>query len=139
MRPTRIATCVRLEFSSGHFISESLARGKCERVHGHNYVLEVCFSSDRPLPWVEDFARLKDYVRRVVEELDHRLLVPERLCDKLSHLREHVKCIPVGEVTCEELAYYIWKNISASVSARGLRVVRLRLYESSDSYVEISD
>ena len=64
-----------LVFSAGHFIT--LEGGACERLHGHNY--RVAAEVHGPLDenhYVVDFAALRDTLRAVIEELDHRVLLP---------------------------------------------------------------
>ena len=92
--------------------------GKCKRLHGHSYRLEVTIEG--PLDHngiVVDF----DDVQRIVEDeviarYDHR------------HLNELV-----DNPTAELLAADIWKRVEAA----GLDVVALRLWETADSSVEL--
>ncbi len=64
-----------LVFSSGHFIT--YGGGLCERVHGHNYRVAVEIE-DRldENHYVFDFIALKDLTREIVDEIDHRMLLP---------------------------------------------------------------
>ena len=72
--------CVRLNkdylvFSSAHFIT--FAGNICERIHGHNYGLEI--EIEGPLDenaYVIDFIALRDTARVIVEKLDHHVLLP---------------------------------------------------------------
>ena len=64
-----------LVFSSGHFIT--FDGDHCERIHGHNY--RVAVEVDGPLDenaYVVDFIALRDMTRNLVNELDHRMLLP---------------------------------------------------------------
>jgi 6-pyruvoyltetrahydropterin/6-carboxytetrahydropterin synthase len=65
---------VEAEFAAAHFLSSY--RGKCEQLHGHNYLIRL---------WAEgegldgggmlvDFALLKDILRRICAALDHTCL-----------------------------------------------------------------
>ena len=64
-----------LVFSSGHFITYS--GNQCERIHGHNYrtAVEVEDELDEN-HYVFDFIALKDLTRSIIDELDHRMLLP---------------------------------------------------------------
>ncbi len=65
-----------LEFSSAHFITFA---GECEPLHGHNYGVRV--EAEGPLTpdsFVLDFTILKDIVRALAKEWDHRFLLPLR-------------------------------------------------------------
>ena len=70
----RVATG-RLTFSAGHFIV--LPGGECESLHGHDF--RVAAEIEAPLGpdhLVVDFVALEGMLRGIVEELDHRVLVP---------------------------------------------------------------
>lgn len=64
-----------LVFSSAHFIT--FAGSICERLHGHNYGLEI--EIEGPLDensYVIDFIALRDTAREIVARLDHHVLLP---------------------------------------------------------------
>ena len=63
------------KFASAHFV---LGNTGCERLHGHNYLVEVQVfgEQDEDKNLVIDFLELKPFVRNFVEELDHRILLP---------------------------------------------------------------
>lgn len=65
-----------LEFSAAHFITFG---GKCEPLHGHNYGVRVeaegALTTDS---YVFDFVVLKDIVRTLIKDWDHRFLLPTR-------------------------------------------------------------
>ncbi len=92
--------------------------GKCKRLHGHTYRLEV--TVEGPLDEngvVVDFYDLGHVVSRVViDHYDHRYL---------NDLLENP--------TVELVASQAWKRLEAA----GLTLVRLRLWETSDSSVEL--
>ncbi|HET9132918.1 MAG TPA: 6-carboxytetrahydropterin synthase [Gemmatimonadales bacterium] len=67
-----------LVFSSAHFIT---FRGHtCESLHGHNYRVGVTVEGpiDDECLFVVDFAILKRAVRKYVDAIDHRVLLPTR-------------------------------------------------------------
>ncbi len=92
--------------------------GRCRALHGHSYRLEV--TVEGPVGEngvVLDFDDLSSVVRReIVERFDHRFL---------NDLMDNP--------TAELLAQDSWKRLEAA----GLAVVRLRLWETPDSSVEI--
>src|SRR5262245_27514783 len=64
-----------LVFCSAHFITYNGTT--CERLHGHNY--RATAEVEGPLDenhYVFDFIALKDLMRRITDELDHRVLLP---------------------------------------------------------------
>ena len=93
--------------------------GKCRNLHGHSYRLEV--TVDGPIGEqgiVVDFADIKRVVERdVVDRYDHRYLN-----DLLDN------------PTAELIAAEIWKTVEAA----DLAVSRIRLWETPDSFVEVT-
>ena len=63
------------KFAAAHFV---LGDTGCERLHGHNYLVEVQIygEQDEAKNLVIDFLELKPFVRKFVEELDHKILLP---------------------------------------------------------------
>jgi 6-pyruvoyltetrahydropterin/6-carboxytetrahydropterin synthase len=64
-----------LVFSAAHFITFN--GNVCERLHGHNY--RVSCEVRGPLDensYVIDFIALRDELRSLVDELDHRVILP---------------------------------------------------------------
>ncbi len=66
-----------LVFSAGHFIT--FDGDYCERIHGHNYRVAVEVEGDLDRNhYVFDFIALRDLTKALVDELDHRMLLPGR-------------------------------------------------------------
>ena len=66
-----------LVFASAHFIT---FRGhQCETLHGHNYRVGVAVEGavDAEAFFVLDFSVLKQITRRLVDEIDHKVLLPD--------------------------------------------------------------
>ena len=63
-------------FASAHFIT--FAGHRCESLHGHNYRMGVSLEGALdPESWfVFDFVALKQLMKRVCDEIDHRVLLP---------------------------------------------------------------
>lgn len=62
-----------LGFASAHFIT---MRGKCERLHGHNYRVTVEVEGELgPDGYVVDFGILKRHAREIAKSIDHRVLL----------------------------------------------------------------
>lgn len=95
--------------------------GKCQRLHGHTYRLEVSVEGpvgDRGI--VCDFAELDALVHReVIDRYDHRYLN-----DLLDN------------PTAENIATEIWKFVEAGAPA-GIRLAHVRLWETLDSAVDV--
>lgn len=87
-----------LVFAAAHFIT---FRGhQCEPLHGHNYRVAVTVEGalDPECRFVLDFSALKKSLRRRVDALDHRVLLPTR-SPKLSYEESdgRVKVLYFGE------------------------------------------
>ena len=112
-----------LVFSAAHFITFN--GNICERLHGHNWRTAVELSG--PLDenrYVFDFIALRDALQKIVNELDHRVLLPTRhrqICVQAEERevtatfegrrwvfpREDCVLLPVENTTAEEIAAWI--------------------------------
>ncbi len=112
-----------LVFSAAHFITFN--GNICERLHGHNWRTAVELSG--PLDenrYVFDFIALRDALQKIVNELDHRVLLPTqhqqiRLQAEEREVtatfegrrwvfpREDCVLLPVENTTAEEIAAWI--------------------------------
>lgn len=129
-----------LVFSAGHFIT--FAGGVCERIHGHNYrtAVEVADVLDEN-QYVFDFIALRDMTRAITDELDHRMLLPDRsewislkedgpnwyvsYQDRYwSFPRNECVVLPVANTTAELLADYIGARLREAITARALKLPR---------------
>lgn len=66
---------VTLDFAAAHQLRHY--QGKCERLHGHNFGVEVVVEGSELLPDVEflmDFGELKRLTKDILDDLDHRVL-----------------------------------------------------------------
>src|SRR5947207_8058556 len=116
-----------LVFCSGHFISYE--GDKCERLHGHNYRAAVAVegSLDENF-YVFDFIMLKNRVKLITDELDHRMMLPTKnrvilLEESARSVRVRYKdrewafarddCVllPIENTTAELLARYIGERL----------------------------
>ncbi len=140
---------VRLEkdyfvFSAGHFIT--FAGDVCERLHGHNY--RVAAEISGPLDenhYVIDFILVRDTLKQIVDELDHRMLLPtshpliEVTADDVRVIvtfrerrwefpRGDCLLLPVPNTTSELLARYIGRQLLDRLEqATGQRPVAVRI------------
>src|SRR4051812_34703007 len=124
-----------LVFASGHFISYEGDR--CERLHGHNYRATVEIEAELdPRSWyVFDFIALKRHTKDIVDELDHRMMLPTknpviRLDEAGTGIRVRYKdrewlfprgdCVllPIENTTAELLARYIALRLKADIRAQ---------------------
>ena len=112
-----------LVFSAAHFIT--YAGGVCERLHGHNWrtAVELIGALDEN-QYVFDFIALRDALQKIVDGLDHRVLLPtehpkihvhvgatevEARFDDRRWLfpREDCVLLPIENTTAELIAFWI--------------------------------
>lgn len=118
--------------------------GHCRNIHGHSYVLHVTVGSDAddmaylPKPgFVIDFKDLKKIVNRIiVDELDHRLILSQDFLAEHPHAAASENLIIWEmEPTAENILLYI-KNVLLAELPTEIRLRKLKIYETSDSYAE---
>jgi 6-pyruvoyltetrahydropterin/6-carboxytetrahydropterin synthase len=140
-----------LVFSSAHFIT---FRGhQCETLHGHNYRVGVTVEGtvDDETMFVVDFSVLKKTVRKFVDEIDHKVLLPLKnpklkFRDAGAHRHvdyfgEHtytfpvVDCamMPIENTTAEMIAQYLAQRTREELLGMGitnLTAIELEVEES---------
>jgi 6-pyruvoyltetrahydropterin/6-carboxytetrahydropterin synthase len=111
-----------LVFCCGHFITYS---DTCETLHGHNYRARVELEGGLDRSYVVwDFVEVKRLMRRLVDEMDHKMLLPTqndalRLEDEGDGIevryldrryifpKRDVVLLPIPNTTAEMLATYL--------------------------------
>ena len=119
--------------------------GLCRNIHGHSYRLFVTIIG-QPEPSVEspkygmvmDFSVLKGIVRReIVDKLDHALLVRRGTmqAQRLAGLSERIIEVDY-QPTCENMLIYFYETLRDKLP-QGVRLCKLRMYETATSYAEL--
>jgi 6-pyruvoyltetrahydropterin/6-carboxytetrahydropterin synthase len=123
-----------LVFCAGHFITYE--GSQCESLHGHNYRAAVTLTG--PVDenfYVFDFTTLKKLMKQVVDELDHRMLLPlQNPLLQLDHEEDgiwvrykqrrfffpnsDVVLLPIPNTTAEMLARHLCGRVKAELSQR---------------------
>ena len=141
-----------LVFSSAHFIT---FRGhQCEPLHGHNYRLGVSVEGgvDDETAFLVDFSILKKLARKLVDEIDHKVLLPlnnpklefsetaDRLAvayfGKPTYVFPKSDCamMPIQNTTAEMIAEYFAGRVKADLSAMGVRNLTALELEVEESF-----
>ena len=129
----------KVYFSSAHYYeSNSLSPkeneekfGSCYSEkghgHGHNYILEAEMQGplDPISGLVVNLIDVDKVLKSVVSELDHKHLNHE-----VSHFKD---IIP----TTENIALYLSKKLKPEIEALKVKLVKLRLYEEEDLWVDV--
>jgi len=100
-------------FDAAHYLP---GHNKCGRVHGHTYKVEVEIEGELKDGMIIDFEDLKNILWDVVGKYDHNLI---------NELIENP--------TCENLCLAIYRELQE----KGLKVVRVRVWENPDKWAEI--
>lgn len=141
-----------LVFASAHFIT--FKGHQCESLHGHNYRVGVAVegSVDPETLFVLDFSVLKQITRRLVDEVDHKVLLPadnpklgfrdER--DRLTvdyfgeptyvFPRRDCVLLPIPNTTAEMLAQYLGSRVRDDLAERGYTHLTLLELEVEESF-----
>jgi len=120
--PVKTTITIAATFAAAHRLPTH--EGKCSRLHGHTYGLEVTVEGTPQTcgpaaGMVMDFADLRRHVNElVVERLDHELL------------NETLDFVP----TVEAVAAWAFGRLRDA----GVPVVRVRLAEGPNTYVEVT-
>jgi 6-pyruvoyltetrahydropterin/6-carboxytetrahydropterin synthase len=107
-------------FSAAHRLREY--KGKCERLHGHNYRV-IIVARTKELPpggMVIDFVELKKAAGTVLERLDHSFLNDLEPFDRI-------------EPSAENIAAFIFEEIARSLGDRGSLLHSVSVWESDTS------
>ena len=138
----------RLEFDAGHRIPNH--KSQCRNLHGHRYVLEITLSGNIITQkevsedgMVMDFSDVKRIAREsVVDVWDHAFLVfkgDQVVLDFLNSLPNHKTVIFPTVPTAENMAaeaFKILKNQYQDTYGNHLKIERVRLYETPNSWAD---
>jgi 6-pyruvoyltetrahydropterin/6-carboxytetrahydropterin synthase len=113
---------IKQSFSAAHMLNE--IGGRCEKLHGHNFVVEISICSN--VLSVEgiliDFRILKQWTDEILKEFDHKYL------NDISYFKD-------TSPSSENVARYIYDRISEKVKESNLDVSRVTVWESADARV----
>ncbi len=111
---------IKADFSAAHNLRE--VGGKCESLHGHNFTVEVAVESESldEGGMVIDFRLLKAATKEVLDILDHRYL------NDLPFFKNR-------NPSSENLAAYIFSEVSRRIDRESRRVRRVSVWESETS------
>lgn len=140
----------RLEFDAGHRIPSH--KSQCRNLHGHRYAIEITLSGDiirqegsSDDGMVMDFSDVKTIARAsVVDVWDHAFIVyrgDTAVLNFLDTLPGHktvvMDSIPTAENMAAE-AFRLLKSRYQDVYGNHLRLERVRLYETPNSWADAS-
>ncbi len=119
---------IRKSFSAAHVLKE--IGGKCEEMHGHNFLVEVSVAGEalNREGVLIDFRVLKGWTGEVLDALDHKCL------NDLPPFRE---ADPSSENIARHIHDALARRLAASdpAAAAGLRISGVAVWESDNARV----
>ena len=111
---------IKSDFSGAHNLRGY--KGKCEKLHGHNWKIEARFNSDllNDIGMAVDFKLLKSKLKNVLKKMDHAYL------NKLSAFKKK-------NPSAENIARYIYTGLKKSMRQKGLSIKSVSVWESDTS------
>ncbi|HVJ50088.1 6-carboxytetrahydropterin synthase QueD [Desulfitobacterium sp.] len=128
MTGTVIKVTKSFTFDAAHFLPNH--KGKCAKMHGHTYKLEVTvvredgklMDSGSDEGMVIDFSDLKAIVKaEVIDKVDHNVL------NEVFSFR----------TTAENMAAHIFDVLTDKLRPLGVKVAKIKLWETPDSCAEV--
>lgn len=135
-----------LVFSAAHFIT--IGDDLCERLHGHNWRVAARVEGDLDAnEYVFDFIALRDSLQEIVDQLDHRMLLPtehsmiEVTVDEAEVTaryedrrwvfpRDECILLPIKQTTAELLAQWIGEKLLGKLEVESLTSMTVKVEEN---------
>ena len=102
-------------------------RGNCEKLHGHNWKVEVILSGDKlnETGLLIDFREVKEATDRILKELDHSFL------NDLPRFKNE-------NPSSENIAAYLFEKLSGELNDNHLKVTKVTAWESDSACASYS-
>lgn len=118
---------VQAHYDSAHFLRNY--KGKCERLHGHRYVVELALARDEldasGLAW--DFVDIKHHLRALANGLDHQNL-------------NDLEPFTVVEPSAENQARYFHDELKRLLPEQmGAAIVYVRVWETPTQWAQYTE
>ena len=111
---------VNKSLSAAHIIKD--IGGKCEELHGHNFIVEVTLAAGalNKEGLLIDFRIVKEWLEELFVALDHK------------YLNEHPYFMNVNP-SAENLSRFIYDKINEKAQAKNVEVSRVTVWESENA------
>ena len=108
------------DFAAAHQLRNF--RGECEKLHGHNWRIEVVLSGDRlnEAGLLIDFKDVKTAANDILEDLDHSYL------NDLPQFKNE-------NPSSENIAAYLFQRLSSELNNSHLKVTKVTAWESDSA------
>jgi 6-pyruvoyltetrahydropterin/6-carboxytetrahydropterin synthase len=133
-----------MKFSAAHFIPY---HDKCKRLHGHDYAIDIRIEGELLNGMVADFVTVKKETRKLLEEIDHKLILPVHGKDMeqekegdhfiikyegktMSIPEEFVYLCDIDYSSSEELSRFFASEITKKVKfEKNVKLIEVSVYE----------
>ncbi|MCX5799083.1 MAG: 6-carboxytetrahydropterin synthase QueD [Proteobacteria bacterium] len=118
--------CVKDSFSAAHRLEGY--GGKCEELHGHNFLVEALFEGDslNKEGMLVDFKILKNYLKDVLSALDHRYI------NEIPFFHERAS-------SAEYMAMYIFHEFKKLIKEDMVSLKEIKVWESENACAAYGD
>ena len=134
----------RIEFDAGHRVIGH--QHKCKYLHGHRYILEVTAKSKSldDLGMVVDFGELKAIIKGWIDKnFDHNVILHQddkELGNLISQQTGQDIYYLESNPTAENIALHLKSDIIPMLFTKNsFNIVKIRLFETPNSYVEMNE
>jgi len=116
---------VKAHYDAAHFLRNY--RGKCEKLHGHRYVVEagLTFDDVGPGGMAYDFGDAKRHLRAIAGRLDH---------ENINELEPFTEIEP----SAENQARWIFEQLRELLAERAEHLAYVRVWETPNQYAQYS-
>jgi len=116
---------IRKSFSAAHLLKE--IGGKCEELHGHNFIVEVSAAAEalNEEGLLIDFRDLKRWTDEVLNDLDHKYL------NELPFFKD-------VNPSSERVARFLFERIGQKLGKGPVALTRVTVWESENARVSYS-
>ena len=116
---------VKAHYDAAHFLRNY--RGKCEKLHGHRYVVEagLAFDDVGPGGMAYDFGDAKRHLRAIAGRLDH---------ENINELEPFTEIEP----SAENQARWIFERMHELLAERAEHLAYVRVWETPNQYAQYS-
>jgi 6-pyruvoyltetrahydropterin/6-carboxytetrahydropterin synthase len=116
---------VKAHYDAAHFLRNY--RGKCEKLHGHRYVVEagLTFDDVGPGGMAYDFGDAKRHLRAIAGRLDH---------ENINELEPFTEIEP----SAENQARWIFEQLRELLEERAGHLAYVRVWETPNQYAQYS-
>jgi len=114
---------VRFHFDAAHFLKHY--EGKCANLHGHTWqvVLKIACEALDDVGIAIDFRTVKEAVKPILDELDHKALNELPYFDKLNPTAENIShkltealAKPIADLGATLSEVEVWESLDCSAS-----------------------